>query len=105
MPRLTSPRPTKQMGREAGGTDLPVHRRYVTPCGSVSLPGIGRMASVAQERLMPGLAAAWWTAVVGAIFNGLSLLDRTVIAVVLPEIRHDLDLTAFQISAVQGIGF
>ena len=34
---------------------------------------------------MPGLAAAWWTAVVGAIFNMLSLLDRTVIAVVLPE--------------------
>jgi MFS family permease len=63
------------------------------------------MASAAQERQMPGLAAAWWTAVVGAIFNGLSLLDRTVIAVVLPEIRHDLDLTAFQISAVQGIGF
>jgi len=63
------------------------------------------MASVAQERQMPGLAAAWWTAIVGAIFNGLSLLDRTVIAVVLPEIRQDLGLTAFQISAVQGISF
>jgi MFS family permease len=61
--------------------------------------------SDSEPRPWPGLAAAWWTAVVGAIFNGLSLLDRTVISVVLPEIRHDLGLTAFQISAVQGISF
>ncbi len=61
--------------------------------------------SDSEPRPRPGLAAAWWTAVVGAIFNGLSLLDRTVIAVVLPEIRADLHLTAFQISAVQGISF
>jgi MFS family permease len=61
--------------------------------------------SDSQPRRWPGLATAWWTAVVGAIFNGLSLLDRTVISVVLPEIRSDLGLTAFQISAVQGISF
>jgi len=48
---------------------------------------------------------AWWAVFVVVLFNIVSLIDRNIIAVMIPEIRADLGLNDFQISLVQGMAF
>ena len=48
---------------------------------------------------------AWWAVAVLALFQIFSMVDRTIIAVLIPEIRADLGLNDFQISLVQGLAF
>lgn len=48
---------------------------------------------------------AWWTVTVLMIFQIVSMIDRQVISVLIPEIRADLSLNDFQISLVQGLSF
>lgn len=49
--------------------------------------------------------SAWWAVVVTMIFQIISMIDRQIIAVLIPEIRADLALNDFQISLVQGMAF
>jgi MFS family permease len=48
---------------------------------------------------------AWWTVAIVGLFNIVSLIDRTIVAVLIPEMRVDLGLNDFQISLVQGMAF
>ncbi|WP_268934361.1 MFS transporter [Sphingobium yanoikuyae] len=50
-------------------------------------------------------ATAWWTVTVLMIFHIMSMIDRQVISVLIPEMRADLALNDFQISLVQGLSF
>ena len=50
-------------------------------------------------------AAAWWTVTVLMVFQIVSMIDRQVISVLIPEMRADLGLNDFQISLVQGLSF
>lgn len=48
---------------------------------------------------------AWWAVIVLMTFNIVSLIDRSIISVMIVDIRADLHLNDFQISLVQGMGF
>ncbi len=48
---------------------------------------------------------AWWAVFVLVLFQIISLIDRTVIAVLVPEIRADLGLSDFELSLIQGMAF
>ncbi|WP_313807662.1 MFS transporter [Sphingobium sp.] len=48
---------------------------------------------------------AWWTVAVLMIFQIISMIDRQVMSVLIPEMRADLSLNDFQISMVQGLSF
>lgn len=50
-------------------------------------------------------ASAWWAVAVTMVFQIVSMIDRQIIAVLIPEIRTDLALNDFQISLVQGMAF
>lgn len=52
-----------------------------------------------------GPAAAWWAVFILMIFQIVSMIDRQVISVLIPEMRADLGLNDFQISLVQGLSF
>ncbi|WP_232307527.1 MFS transporter [Sphingobium chungbukense] len=52
-----------------------------------------------------GPASAWWTVFILMIFQIVSMIDRQVISVLIPEMRADLGLNDFQISLVQGLSF
>lgn len=52
-----------------------------------------------------GPASAWWTVFILTIFQIVSMIDRQVISVLIPEMRADLGLNDFQISLVQGLSF
>lgn len=45
-----------------------------------------------------GPASAWWTVFILMIFQIVSMIDRQVISVLIPEMRADLGLNDFQIS-------
>ena len=49
--------------------------------------------------------AAWWAVAVMMVFQIVSMIDRQVVAVLIPEMRTDLGLNDFQISMVQGMAF
>ncbi|ARR56679.1 MFS transporter [Rhizorhabdus wittichii DC-6] len=49
--------------------------------------------------------AAWWAVAVTMIFQIVSMIDRQVVSVLIPEMRADLGLNDFQISMVQGMAF
>lgn len=59
--------------------------------------------SIAPAQIRP--FAAWWSVFIFVVFNIVSLIDRNVIAVMIPEIQADLGLNDFQISLVQGMAF
>ena len=46
---------------------------------------------------------AWWTVVVLAVFQTVSLIDRNILSLVLIEIRRDLHLNDFELSLLQGL--
>lgn len=48
---------------------------------------------------------AWWAVAVTMIFQIVSMIDRQVVSVLIPEMRADLGLNDFQISMVQGMAF
>ena len=48
---------------------------------------------------------AWWAVFVITIFQIVSMIDRQVVSVLIPEMRADLGLNDFQISMVQGMAF
>lgn len=48
---------------------------------------------------------AWWAVAVIMVFQIVSMIDRQIVAVLLPEMRADLHLNDFQISLVQGMAF
>lgn len=48
---------------------------------------------------------AWWTVAVLMIFQIVSMIDRQIMSVLIPEMRADLALNDFQISLVQGLSF
>lgn len=48
---------------------------------------------------------AWWAVLVIMLFQIVSLIDRTVIAVLIPEMRAELGLNDFQLSLIQGMAF
>jgi MFS family permease len=48
---------------------------------------------------------AWWAVAVTMIFQVVSMIDRQVVSVLIPEMRADLGLNDFQISMVQGMAF
>lgn len=48
---------------------------------------------------------AWWAVTVLMLFQIVSMIDRTIVAVLIPEMRADLGLNDFQISLVQGMAF
>lgn len=50
-------------------------------------------------------ASAWWAVVVTMIFQIVSMIDRQIVSVLIPEIRADLSLNDFQISLIQGMAF
>lgn len=52
-----------------------------------------------------GTATAWWAVAVAIIFQIVSLIDRQIVSVLIPEMRADLALNDFQISMVQGMAF
>ncbi|MEI4509415.1 MFS transporter [Sphingopyxis sp. CCNWLW253] len=52
-----------------------------------------------------GPASAWWAVAVFMIFQIVSMIDRQVMSVLIPEMRADLGLNDFQISLVQGLAF
>jgi len=49
--------------------------------------------------------AAWWSVAMLSLFQIVSLIDRQVISVLIPEMRADLHLDDFQISLLQGLAF
>lgn len=49
--------------------------------------------------------SAWWAVVVTMIFQIVSMIDRQIVSVLIPEIRADLNLNDFQISLIQGMAF
>lgn len=65
------------------------------------------MGGLTARDYAPGysIGRAWWAVAVIVIFNILSLVDRTIVAVLIPEMRADLGLNDFQISLVQGMAF
>lgn len=50
-------------------------------------------------------AAAWWAVGVTMIFQIVSMIDRQIVSVLIPEIRADLAMNDFQISLIQGMAF
>lgn len=64
-------------------------------------------AARATSDYAPGFTGgmAWWAVVVTMIFQIVSMIDRVVVSVLIPEIRADLLLNDFQISLVQGMAF
>lgn len=52
-----------------------------------------------------GPAAAWWAVAVFMVFQIVSMIDRQIMSVLIPEMRADLGLNDFQISLVQGLAF
>ena len=48
---------------------------------------------------------AWWALTVLALFNMMSSVDRSVMAILLLDIKADLNLSDFAISVIQGGGF
>lgn len=48
---------------------------------------------------------AWWAVFVLVIFQIVSMIDRQVVSVLIPEMRADLGLNDFQISMIQGMAF
>lgn len=62
---------------------------------------------IVREGYAPGYTPlkAWWAVLVIVLFQIVSLIDRTVIAVLIPEMRADLGLNDFQLSLVQGMAF
>jgi len=66
---------------------------------------------VAGERIAvvdpsyPRASRAWWSVAVLTALYSLSLLDRQIIALLVPQIRSDLGITDFQIGLLQGIAF
>lgn len=50
-------------------------------------------------------ALAWWAVAVTMAFQIVSMIDRMIVAVLIPEMRVDLGLNDFQISLVQGMAF
>jgi MFS family permease len=53
----------------------------------------------------PSPARAWWSVFVLTVLYSLSLLDRQIIALLVPHIRADLHISDFQMGLLQGIGF
>jgi MFS family permease len=53
----------------------------------------------------PPPAKAWWTVFVLTLLYSLSLLDRQVIALLVPDIRRELGITDFQVGLLQGVVF
>lgn len=52
-----------------------------------------------------GIVAAWWAVAMVGLFNVVSMIDRVIVSVLIPEMRTDLSLNDFQISLVQGMAF
>lgn len=48
---------------------------------------------------------AWWSVALLSVFQIVSMIDRQVMSMLIPEIRADLNLNDFQISLVQGLAF
>jgi len=48
---------------------------------------------------------AWWSVLLLMLFQIVSMIDRQVMSVLIPEMRADLNLNDFQISLVQGLAF
>lgn len=64
------------------------------------------LASITAEPVAsPSTRQAWWAVAVIALFQIVSLIDRTVVATLIPEMRAALGLNDFQISLVQGAAF
>jgi MFS family permease len=53
----------------------------------------------------PPASRAWWTVGVLTVLYALSLLDRQVIALLVPDIRRDLGISDFQVGLLQGVVF
>ena len=53
----------------------------------------------------PARGVAWWTVTVLTILSCLSLLDRQIMALLIPDIRRELGLSDFQMGLLQGVVF
>jgi len=53
----------------------------------------------------PARGVAWWTVAVLTILSCLSLLDRQIMALLIPDMRRELGLTDFQMGLLQGVVF
>jgi MFS family permease len=53
----------------------------------------------------PPASRAWWTVGVLTLLYSLSLLDRQIIALLVPDIRRDLGITDFEVGLLQGVVF
>lgn len=62
-------------------------------------------APAAEETGFPSRRRAWWTVGVLTVLSCLSLLDRQIMALLVPDIRRDLGLTDFQMGLLQGVVF
>lgn len=58
-----------------------------------------------EEAGYPSRAAAWWSVAVLTLLSCLSLLDRQIMALLVPDIRRDLGITDFQMGLLQGVVF
>jgi MFS family permease len=58
-----------------------------------------------SEAGYPSRRRAWWTVAMLTLLYALSLLDRQIIALLVPDIRRDLGITDFQMGLLQGVVF
>lgn len=75
--------------------------------GNISKPDgdIGQGPSAPPPGTATPAPAAWFGLAIMMIFTIVSLIDRSIIAILTPEIAADLHLNHFQVSLVQGLGF
>lgn len=62
-------------------------------------------ASESAPSPYPSSFRAWWSVATLTVLFSLSLLDRQIMALLVPDIRSDLGLSDFQLGLLQGIGF
>ncbi len=53
----------------------------------------------------PPARTAWWTVAVLIVLSCLSLLDRQIMALLIPAIRAELGINDFQVGLLQGVAF
>lgn len=58
-----------------------------------------------REPAYPSSGRAWWSVGVLTLLSCLSLLDRQIMALLIPDMRRDLGLTDFHMGLLQGVVF
>jgi MFS family permease len=77
----------------------------VTTQIAMAEPAEDRLEVAVPEEGYPRPSRAWWSVFVLTVLYSLSLLDRQIIALLVPDIRRDLGITDFQMGLLQGITF